>query len=216
MKTQREYWNSESESFQKIYSHDKSALSNLIDRIFRADMYGRFEYAMGKIRPLEGKTVLDVGCGSGKYSVEAARHGALRVVGLDISENMVRLSRRNARENGVDDRCSFIHSSLDAYVGAEKFDACIGMGLFDYVKEPLPLLKKMRDATGDVVVLSFPRLMTWRAPIRKTRLMLGGCEVYFYSRSRVDSLMAESGFPSHEVKKIGNLYCVTGYCRRSE
>ena len=43
---------------------------------------------------LQGKTVLDLGCGYGWHCRYAAEHGALRVLGIDLSERMVEEARR--------------------------------------------------------------------------------------------------------------------------
>ncbi len=42
---------------------------------------------------LDGKAVLDMGCGSGLYAREIARAGAARVVGVDVSEGMLAHAR---------------------------------------------------------------------------------------------------------------------------
>lgn len=56
--------------------------------------------AVGGIR-LEGRTVLDVGTGSGILAIGAARRGAARVVGVDTDPLAVRAARENAERNGV-------------------------------------------------------------------------------------------------------------------
>lgn len=54
-----------------------------------------------------GETVVDVGCGSGILSFVAARLGAGHAYGSDISEESVRIARRNARLLGLADRTEF-------------------------------------------------------------------------------------------------------------
>ncbi|HLB62914.1 MAG TPA: 50S ribosomal protein L11 methyltransferase [Actinomycetota bacterium] len=54
-----------------------------------------------------GDTVIDVGCGSGVLSFVAARLGAERVVGCDLSPEAVGVARENARRLGLDDRVEF-------------------------------------------------------------------------------------------------------------
>ena len=50
--------------------------------------------------PLQGKTVLDLGCGYGWHSQYAANQGALTVLGIDSSERMINEAKsRNAAEN---------------------------------------------------------------------------------------------------------------------
>jgi tRNA A58 N-methylase Trm61 len=58
-----------------------------------------------EVRP--GETVIDVGCGSGALSFVAARLGAGRAYGSDISEESARVARENARRLGLEDRTEF-------------------------------------------------------------------------------------------------------------
>jgi hypothetical protein len=100
---------------------------------------------------------------------------------------------------------------LLAYQQAAQFDVCIGIGLFDYIREPLPVLAKMRSVITDRAVISLPLQWTWRAPVRKMRLSLRGCDVFFYSLERVTELLQQAGFRRHEVERVGQLYCVTAF-----
>lgn len=54
--------------------------------------------------PLEGRTLVDVGCGSGILSIAAARLGAARVVAVDHDPQAVAATRQNAQNNAVADR----------------------------------------------------------------------------------------------------------------
>lgn len=51
--------------------------------------------------------VIDVGCGSGVLSFVAARLGANRVIGCDLSGSAIEVARRNARELGLEHRVEF-------------------------------------------------------------------------------------------------------------
>lgn len=73
-----------------------------------------------------GDTVIDVGCGSGVLSFVAARLGAHRVIGCDISEEAVEVARRNAAELGLDDRVEFRVGSLFDPVRDLRADLVIG------------------------------------------------------------------------------------------
>jgi SAM-dependent methyltransferase len=56
--------------------------------------------------------VIDVGCGSGVLSFVAARLGAKKVYGCDLSEPAVEMARENAASLGLDDVCEFRYGDL--------------------------------------------------------------------------------------------------------
>ncbi|HEX2268287.1 MAG TPA: methyltransferase domain-containing protein [Pyrinomonadaceae bacterium] len=212
IQAQRNFWNSEADAFQKIYTHRKSKFSNTLDQIFRKDMYERYEFTIKNCEPIPGRTFLDVGCGNGMYSLELARRGARKVVGLDIAEVMIGLCNESATAKNLNDRCTFIQTDLLQWDnGGAKFDVSFGIGLFDYIRDPLPVLRKMRELSTDKAIMAFPRLWTWRAPVRKVRLTIKGCDVYFYSAARINQLMKDAGFSRHTLTRVGKLYCVVAH-----
>lgn len=211
IQAQRAFWNSEADAFQRIYTHRKSAFANTLDKIFRKDMYERFQFTIANCEPIKGRTFLDVGCGNALYSLELARKGAAKVVGIDIAEVMIGLCQKQSDEQNLSDRCTFIQTDLLEYKPESKFDVSFGIGLFDYISDPLPVLKKMREVSTDKAIMAFPRLYTWRAPVRKVRLTIKGCDVFFYSAARINKLMKDAGFSRHTLTKVGKLYCVIAY-----
>ena len=212
IQAQRAFWNSEADAFQSIYTHRKSKFFNTLDQIFRKDMYERYQFTIANCEPIEGRTFLDVGCGNGLYSLELARRGARKVVGLDIAEVMIGLCKKSSVDQNLDDRCTFVQTDLLEWDNSGmKFDVSFGIGLFDYISDPLPVLRKMRELTTDKAIMAFPRLWTWRAPVRKVRLTIKGCDVFFYSEARINKLMKDAGFSRHTITKVGKLYCVVAY-----
>ena len=175
-------------------------------------MYDRYTFTIENCEPIANRSFLDVGCGNGLYSLELARRGAGKVVGIDIAEVMIDLCKRSSIAEKLDDRCTFIQTDLLEYNGRDsEFDVSFGIGLFDYIRDPLPVLRKMRQLSGDKAIMSFPRLWTWRAPVRKARLTIRGCDVVFYSAAKIRKLMTDAGFSRHTLTKVGKLYCVVAY-----
>jgi len=72
-------------------------------RYYRAPAY--FAEFIGGLN-LSGKTVADVGTGSGIQALAAARAGASRVVAIDVNPNAVATTAANARANGFE-HCVF-------------------------------------------------------------------------------------------------------------
>lgn len=211
IQAQRAFWNSEADAFQRIYTHRKSRFANTLDQVFRKDMYERYTFTIEHCEPVKDRKFLDVGCGNGMYSLELARRGAAKVIGIDIAEVMIDLCRKSSHEKGFDDTCTFIQTDLLDYKPETKFDVSFGIGLFDYISDPLPVLKRMREVSSDKAIMAFPRLWTWRAPVRKVRLARKGCDVFFYSKARIEQLLREAGFKSQEIVKVGKLYCCVAH-----
>jgi ribosomal protein L11 methyltransferase len=69
---------------------------------------------------LAGRTVIDIGCGSGILAVAALKLGAAHAVGTDIDARALDVARENARRNAVDDRLeTFLPDTFAATVQAD-------------------------------------------------------------------------------------------------
>lgn len=104
--------------------------------------FAAFEHALP--RCLAGKTVLDIGCNAGFYSLEMKRRGAQRVVGIDSDETYLAQARFAAEVSGLD----IEFRQLSVYdVGAlgEKFDFVIFMGVLYHLRHPLLALDLIRE-----------------------------------------------------------------------
>lgn len=94
---------------------------------------------------LTGKTVLDIGCNAGFYSMEMKRRGAERVLGIDSDERYLAQARLAGEALGYD---NIEFRSLSVYdVGAlgEQFDVVIFMGVLYHLRHPLLALDLIRD-----------------------------------------------------------------------
>jgi hypothetical protein len=66
----------------------------------------------------------------------------------------------------------------------------------------------MREITKEKMILSFPRIYTWRAPVRKIRLMMKKLDVHFYSKKKLESIFNSLGLTHYKIEKVGKLHCV--------
>jgi SAM-dependent methyltransferase len=73
-----------------------------------------------------GDTVIDVGCGSGVLAFVAAKLGAGKVYGCDLSAPAVRAARENAAILGLSDVCEFRQGDLLEPVRDVRADVLIG------------------------------------------------------------------------------------------
>lgn len=196
------YFDKAAGTFDTFYDHKRSLFMQWVDKKFRSDVFKRYSLTFETIKPLEGKTVLDVGCGSGPYVVEAARRGAKRVAGLDMAQAMLDLGHRRADAAGVANKCEFILGTFPQDSPQETFDYAIVMGVMDYIADPLVFLSTLAQRVRLCAVLSFPSKHWFRTPLRKVRYWLKRCPVYFYEPLQIEKISETAGFSKTEIKKI--------------
>lgn len=101
---------------------------------------------------LTGKTVLDIGCNGGFYSIEMKKRGASRVLGIDSDEDYLRQARFAAEVTGHE----IEFRNLSVYdVGrlGEKFDVVIFMGVLYHLRHPLLALDLLHEhVTRDLLI----------------------------------------------------------------
>src|SRR5688500_12632989 len=107
---------------------------------------------------LAGKSVLDAGCGPGKFCAYAEKQEALRIVGIDQSPNMLERARATCKI------ADFICSDLSkAPVEKNSFDVIIAALVFGHIEDMPPVLEKLLHAlrkNGVLVVSDFHPFLT--------------------------------------------------------
>jgi SAM-dependent methyltransferase len=198
----REYFNREARRFDAIYEGQKPWHQRLVDRAFRQVVIERFKLICN-IAPSAGPwTVLDVGCGSGRYSTALAQAGASHVVGVDVAASMIELARAEANRLSIADRCEFHTVAFLDFETPDRYDVVVATGYFDYLEDPLPHLQKMLRASRGKVLITIPKRWEARVLVRKVRFLLERGFVRFYSRREVLDLVRACGVPDHRVSLI--------------
>ena len=112
----------------------ESKLGEFVDKV-------ETELAFSLFEPVHGMKILDVGCGTGNFSMKLAEKGC-EVVGIDVSEKMLNEARKKVAEKGLNikfynmDVCNMSFSD-------EKFDGVFSMAAFEFIKEPEKAYKEM-------------------------------------------------------------------------
>lgn len=201
------YFGKQAKRFDSIYEKEKKFWQKIIDKLFRQVVKDRFNLTFNEITDLKGKTVLDVGCGSGRYALEFALRGAEKVWGIDYAFTMIELAKTYA-ENLKEERCQYICGDFINYDFKEKFDYTLAMGFFDYLKNPSTYLFKMKELTRQKIVASFSKKWKVRNLIRRTRLFLANCPVYFYSRKEIEKLLQENQLSQYKIFNLSRDFIV--------
>jgi ubiquinone/menaquinone biosynthesis C-methylase UbiE len=95
------------------------------------------------LNPLDGRNVLEIACGTGRFTTMLAERGA-DIVGLDISSAMMAEGRKKARAAGVADRIEFIRGDAARLpFPDDHFDTVFAMRFFHLADTPAKFLAEM-------------------------------------------------------------------------
>ena len=109
-------------------------------------------FAQALPEDLTGKSVLDIGCNAGFYSLEMKRRGAERVLGVDFDERYLAQARFAAEVRGVDIEFRQL-SVYDVGTLGEKFDLVIFMGVLYHLRHPLLALDLIHEHVAKDLML---------------------------------------------------------------
>lgn len=199
--------------FDAHYATDKTARLRLVDGMFRKSMRLRYAWVLERLRGrVVGRTVLDVGCGTGRCAVALAKMGAARVVGVDVAPRMLDAAATLAHAEAVKDRCEFVLGDF-LNVPFDRFDYTLAIGFFDYIREPLAHTLKLREVTAGEVLASFPVRWHWLTPQRKLRYMRRRIPLRFYTRAEIRALLRASGLAPAALDDFGRDFVVAAVRR---
>jgi 2-polyprenyl-3-methyl-5-hydroxy-6-metoxy-1,4-benzoquinol methylase len=196
-----DYFHKAASVWDTFYDGKRRPFMQWVDRNFRSDVFERYRLTFEEMGDCGGKTLLDVGCGSGPYCVEAARRGCTRAVGFDMAPGMIELASQRANHMGVAGACEFRVGTFPKDAPDGVFDYAIAMGVMDYVDPPVEFVRGLRKCAKTAMV-SVPTPHWFRTPVRKIRYKLKKCPVFFYTRQQVEDMFRQAGFEDIRILKI--------------
>ncbi|MEM2169156.1 MAG: class I SAM-dependent methyltransferase [Candidatus Bathyarchaeia archaeon] len=112
----------------------------------------------------KGKTVLDLGCGTGFYIRLLSKYSS-HVVGLDISKNMLGYAKAKILRNNVD---FIIADAHHIPLKAESVDVSVCIGLLEYVDKFIVLkeIERILVCNGLAIICSPNKYSAHRIPIK--------------------------------------------------
>jgi len=198
--------------FDAIYSGEGGVLQRAWDRLTRENIVWRFHETLAAAPDVQGKRVLDAGCGPGRYCAAFAIRGA-RVTGIDFAPAMIEEARRLAIEAQVNDRCDFIVSEVLAFQADEPFDVVIANGFFDYIADPVTVLRHLRTLNRGTLIATFPLYTALRMPFRKLWRMGQRCYVRFYTRRGIIADCEAAGYRIDRLERHGPIALLVASAR---
>lgn len=89
------------------------------------------QHILNKLQVREGQHVLDIGSGWGSLAMYLAENAGVRVTGVTLSTEQLRVAREEARRRGLDNLVQF---ELKDYRDVkESFDRIVSVGMFEHV-----------------------------------------------------------------------------------
>ena len=158
-------WHRELAKSLELYKMPASEITKYTET--PAASYNPKQYMFRGMNPVRGRTILDFGCGSGVTSVQLAMMGASRVVGFDLSPDLIEYATNLADLNGVGHACEFCEGEATTFsMGRKMYDVV----LVDNVMHHLPreefqgILGKINRSlkpTGEVVFREPVNYLPW-------------------------------------------------------
>ncbi len=150
----------------------------------------------------EEKTVLDLGCGTGGFVIEALKHGARSGAGVDLSPAMIKSAKELAATEGLQDRAEF--EVENAATGElPRSDIVVMDKVVCCYPDFGPLLKNSIEASRETVGFVVPRdagivKVPLRVVARLTNLVAGlrkkRLPFYLHPLRSLDKLLTDGGF----------------------
>jgi SAM-dependent methyltransferase len=198
-------WKDESIKFDDLYSE-----SSWESRIPYFGTMVRRRLAEREMKALEfagsmgGKTILDLGCGVGRFSLKAASMGA-QVHAYDISNAAIAVAREQAKAAGLEERCSFyVVDLLD--IDFPPADIWYDLGCLQYIPDIAPILRKLTDCRRFFSAL--PRRGHWlNVPRLIYRNLLKGNPYRTYSEKEIREVFAVCG--DVNIEPVGLTFNIT-------
>ncbi|MBI6547285.1 tRNA 5-methoxyuridine(34)/uridine 5-oxyacetic acid(34) synthase CmoB [Xenorhabdus lircayensis] len=124
-----------------------------IDTEWRSDL--KWDRVLPHISPLEGKTVLDVGCGSGYHMWCMVGEGAQLVVGIDPTQLFLCQFEAVRKLLGNDQRAHLLPLGIEQLPELKAFDTVFSMGVLYHRRSPLDHLWQLKNqlVSGGELVL---------------------------------------------------------------
>ena len=189
----------------------KDPFSKFVDEVLRKVIKVRFDKCVEIVKRSGSLSVLDVGCGSGRYLEEFAQ-SKIEVLGIDFAETMLEIARKTIEEKSLGDLAQIQNVSWDDYEVVKEFDAVIAIGFFDYQENASLALNKMAKLAKKVVVASFPRNSGVLAIQRRVRYRRRKCPLWMYSKADVETLARGiSGLRNFNVIDLGRDFLLVLY-----
>jgi len=211
------------EDLSRIYGSDYFVFSNDIEgQIHVNELKGStakryLDQLLNGDKDLKGKTLLEIGCGSGDFLVAAASKG-LKVVGVEYSPHACQATQRKLAQDGY--QFEIIQgdiSKVDNSLHFDKYDYLVFCDVIEHVRDPRYFVKIVNKLLkpGGKFFCAVPSLDSWSAKLLKTNWMEFKLEhLFYFNKKNLKSLFFQEGFSDFDLapsKKTLSIDYIAGH-----
>ncbi len=159
------FWAKELVATELFYTNGLSYKEYLPGRYLT---YKRLSDIIKKLVDIKGKSIIEMGCGSGLALVMLAKDGA-KCTGLDKSHIALEFLRRNAEKEDITNLSRDFGNFLSTNYENNQFEVSFNYGVFEHLnqEEQKSLMKEMARITKDIILIAIPNP---NSPLFKTLL----------------------------------------------
>jgi ubiquinone/menaquinone biosynthesis C-methylase UbiE len=148
-----EYW--KYLNVKKFFNKDEAVKAFINDEKAKISFLDLIEKAFFS---LQGKRVLDIGCGKGGIIISCALRGAAKAIGIDIDEKELAIAKLRANSYGLENVQFFKNKGENLLFSDNSFDLVIATSVLEHVENPYKVLKEMIRvlSPGGIIFIILP------------------------------------------------------------
>lgn len=159
---------------------------------------------------IKGKRLLEIGVGTGRFSIELAKKGA-NMMSLDPANAMLQITKEKTYRNNINNKISLIKGDGNNLPFKDcSFDGIICLHVLVHLPTYRDVLKEMRRVTkrNGFIIVNFPNPLSFYLPsaIYVNMLNAFGKSIYggFFTKRKINETIEDAGFTIEEFR--GNIF----------
>lgn len=134
-------------------ARERGSYSYTVDRLSSKTSNQRINTAMFGLKLMEGKSVIDVGCGDGTYTAGLFEGGAASVIGVEPGAEAVDVARKKNPALAGRSLDFQVCNAYDLESLGRTFDVAVVRGVIHHIPDPLRAIRQICKVAQDILVI---------------------------------------------------------------
>lgn len=145
-------------------------------------------------------SVLEVGCGTGYYTAYLAQR-CKDLTAIDLCEKMVQVTGRKIKRMNLRN-VSLETADINKFNPKKKFDKVFCIGVLDYTKDPLAMMKKCSELSSEKIIVTAPH-KSMMTKTMNTYTKIFKAEYKHYTKDELKNALNGAGFNQVDIYETG-------------